>query len=70
MKVKAVDTERYERMRKRSAIQELEKELSTIVDAEIETFVRNEVKVLVKKQLHKSKQYFKPCSTSEEQWCN
>ena len=63
-KVKAVDTDRYERIKKRNSIQEMEGQLPAIVEAEIEAFVRNEVEALVMKQFDKAKQYFKPPVTT------
>ena len=63
-KVKAVDTDRYERIQKRNAVQEMEGQLPAIVEAEIEAVVRNEVETLVMKQLVKAKQYFKPPTTA------
>ena len=63
-KVKAVDTDRYERIQKRNAVQEMEGQLPAIVEAEIEAVVRNEVETLVMKQLDKEKQYFKPPTTA------
>lgn len=65
-KVKAVDTDRYEKIVRRNAVQEMEGQLPAIVDAEIESFVANEVEALVKKQFDKAKQYFKRSATSEE----
>lgn len=64
--MKAVDIDRYERTVRRNTVQEMERQLPTIVDAEIEKFVTNEVEALVKKQFDKAKQYFKPSSASEE----
>ena len=66
-KVKAVDTDRYERIQKRNAVQEMEGQLPAIVEAEIEAVVRNEVETLVMKQLDKAKQYFKPSTTTCEE---
>ena len=63
-KVKAVSTDRYERLQRRNAIQEMEGHLPKIIDAEIEKFVRNEVEELVKKQIDKARQYLKPSSVS------
>ena len=63
-KVKAVDTDRYERIQKRNGVQEMEGQLPAIVEAEIEAVVRNEVETLVMKQLDKAKQYFKPPTTA------
>ena len=63
-KVKAVDTDKHERIQKRNAVQEMEGQLPAIVEAEIEAVVRNEVETLVMKQLDKAKQYFKPPTTA------
>ena len=63
-KVKAVNTDRYERIQKRNAVLEMEGQLPAIVEAEIEAVVRNEVETLVMKQLDKAKQYFKPPTTA------
>ena len=65
MKVKAVNNDRYERAIRRNAVQEMEGQLPTIVKAEIESFVTSEVEALVKKQLDKAKQYFKPSEEVE-----
>ena len=64
--VKPANTERYERLQKRHAIQDLWDQIPTVLDAEIEAFLLCEVEVILVKQINKAKQYFKHCASSSE----
>lgn len=40
----------------------MEKHLSTVADLEIESFIKDEIKIVVKEQLSIARQYIKPIS--------
>ena len=70
-KGKSVDTEKYDRVQRRHAMQEMLNEIPTIVEREIEAFLVEEVEsilfnIIIKKQVDKARQYFKPSTTSTE----
>ena len=63
--VKPADTERYERLQKRHAMQDMCDQIPAVVDTEIEAFLLCEVEAIVMKQISKANQYFKPSLSSE-----
>ena len=71
-KGKSVDTGKYDRVQRRHAMQEMLNEIPTIVEREIEAFLVEEVEsilfniIIIKKQVDKARQYFKPSTTSTE----
>jgi len=47
-------------------MQEMLNEIPTIVEREIEAFLVEEVESIIKKQVEKARQYFKPSTTSAD----
>jgi len=61
-----VNTDRYDRVQRRHAMQELWDQISAVVETQIEDFLVDEVEAIITKQVDKAKQYFKPSTTSAE----
>ena len=53
---------RWERLQKRNLLQEIEGYVPAIVDLEIESFIREEVKIIVEEQLDIARQYYNTVS--------
>ena len=57
---------RYDRVQRRHALQEMLNETPSVVEKEIKAFLAEEVESIIKKQIDKARQYFKPSRASTE----